>query len=459
MEELKSASQLIEENIGQKCLVEHKLVYDSAAESIEPIYFFILDLMQDEFGYNVEKIVDNFTSSPSSGHFGEIGQRATIMQQQGTKILGDINTVLRSVLNIIYDLRDFRTRIQYYDDSKSQKKEKAEAALLALKQIWIDKVDSQKGNSSISTMARQLGFQTLFDAFYIVKNESDVKKLDLNDRVKRMVLQRIQEFNIWVYQSEKELKKRYEIEKVYLKSQINSLKIYSRWVKPYLKTASKLEMKDIGRNPSLVESFSTLFLELTLLGKKKLNIENSAISEKIPFELKNYKPSRDYYSCVLVDFTFRGFPQRVTQRGDYSFGGRTEVLFRGYSLNEDELKKLDEELKKSDVYDSLKLIEGTTTESIDNLKEEIESFLNEEIEDSPKEENSKSEKNINPFLAMIGYYNKKDEKTKTTKLDKIKKDNWIEKNHLRRVAAEEAKARAFKFFDIYKKAHGMPTPE
>jgi hypothetical protein len=459
MQEYKTASQLIEENIGQKCLVEHKLIYDSAAESIEPIYFFILDLMQDEFGYNVEKIIDNFTSSPSSGHFGELGQRATIMQQQGTKILGDINTVLRSILNIIYDLRDFRTRLQYYKDVESSKKEKSEAARLALKQLWIDKVDSQKGNSSISVMARQLGFQTLFDAFYVSKNEDDVKKLDLNDRVKRMVLQRIEEFNIWLYQSGQELKKRYEIEKIYLKSQINSLKIYSRWVKPYLKTASKLEMKDIGRNPSLVDSFSTLFLELTLLGKKKLNIENSAISEKIPFELKNYKSSRDYYSCVLVDFNFRGFPQRVSQRGDYNFGGRTEVTFKGYSLNEDELKKLDEELKKSDIYDSLNLIEGTTTESIDNLKGEIESFLEEEIENSSKEEKQKLEKNVNPFLAIIGYYNKKNEKKEISKIDKIKKDNWIEKNHLRRAASEEAKAKAFKFFDIYKKAHGMPTPE
>ena len=72
---------------------------------------------------------------------------------------------LRSVLNIIYDLKEFRIRLSHYDDLKTEKKE---AAILALKQIWMDKVDIQKGNSSIKAMALgQAGFQTLIDAFLL----------------------------------------------------------------------------------------------------------------------------------------------------------------------------------------------------------------------------------------------------------------------------------------------------
>ena len=70
--------------------VVHTLIYDSAAEGLEPIYFFILDLMGD-MGLKSEKLIDNFISSPGSGHFAELGQRATIMQQQGSKMLGDID--------------------------------------------------------------------------------------------------------------------------------------------------------------------------------------------------------------------------------------------------------------------------------------------------------------------------------------------------------------------------------
>jgi len=48
---------------------EHALYYDSPTESLEPLYFWILDFMNGQFGGNVEKLIDNFTSSPGSGHF------------------------------------------------------------------------------------------------------------------------------------------------------------------------------------------------------------------------------------------------------------------------------------------------------------------------------------------------------------------------------------------------------
>ena len=77
----------------------HSLIYDSSSETLEPVYFFILDLMND-FGLGTEKLIDNFSSSVGSGYFSEMGQRKSIMQQQGAKLLGDINTVLRSVLTL-----------------------------------------------------------------------------------------------------------------------------------------------------------------------------------------------------------------------------------------------------------------------------------------------------------------------------------------------------------------------
>jgi len=459
-----SAEKIPAEEIKPKTLAEHKLVYDSSSETLEPVYFFILDLM-DDFALAPEKFVDNFSSTPGSGHFAELGQRATIMQQQSTKILGDVSTVLRSVLNIIYDLKEFRIRLQYYDDLKLDEKDKKEAALLSLKQIWMDKVDITKGNSSIKAMAFQAGFQTLIDAFLVAKDEKDVNKLDLNDRVKRILKPRIQEFNLWLEQSEKELGKRYEIEKTYLRSQVNSLKLYSRWAKPYLRAAQKLEMKEFGREPALVKTFNTILLELTLLGKLKLKVRDAALEGKLPADfakekfLKSLK--REYHSCILVDFKFRGIPQRVSQQPHYVFGGRAEITFSAYALNDDELEKINKELEKSDIEDVLKLIEGATTESLDQLQDEINFFLLEEPEEGTK---SKSRDESNPFLALIGRYEKKSEAPKESKDSKkpsedkpIKPDNFNESEHLRTLAARNAVETAFNLFDIYKKAHGMPS--
>jgi len=451
------------DEVNPKNLAEHSLVYDSSSETLEPVYFFILDLM-NEFELSPEKFVDNFTSTPGSGHFSELQTKASIMQQQATKILGDVNAVLRSVLNITYDLKEFRIRLQTYNDLESKDKEKSEAARFSLKQIWMDKVDINRGNSSIKGMAMQGGFQTLIDAFLVAKDEKDVDKIDLNDRVRRILKPRIQEFNIWVDQSGKELRRRYGIEKTYLKSQVNSLKLYSRWAKPYLRAAQQLEMSQKGREPALVKVFNTLLLELTLLGKSKIDIQSAAFERKLPEEFNKLKTKRDYFSCILVDFMFRGIPQRTQrQQGEYVFGGRAEVKFIAYALNSDELKKLDKELEKSDVEDVLRLIEGATTESLEQMQKDIDFFLEE------KDETEKSKKDgSNPFLALIGVYEKRDKSPSQTpassesrakeKIERpLKKDDWIEKNHLRRLAMTNSKEIAFDLFDIYKKAHGMPS--
>lgn len=427
----------------------HKLVYDSPTETLEPLYFYLLDLMSD-FGLRPEKLIDNFTSSPGSQHFGEMGQRVSIMQQQGAKLMGDINTVLRSVINLIYDLREYKIRLQAYKDLEDP--EKKQGAVLSLKQIWMDKVDINKGNSSIKAMALgQAGFNTLLDAFLVVNSSKDIDNLDLNDIVKRILRPRLHEFNIWLQESEGELKKRYEIEKTYLKSQVNSLKIYSRWAKPYMKAAQDLEAGETGRNPALVKMFNSLVLDLTLLGKRK-------ISSPYPNPHGRYKQKRDYFLVVLVDFNFRGIPNR-TQQG-YVIGGKAEVTFRSYALNEEELDKLNEELDKSDLSDALGLIEGTTTESLGTLEDDINEFIEEEKKEEKKESNKKRDTS-NPFMALFGVYNEKSKKEDKKKDDKkseeIKPDDWVEKTYIRTQAAIEAKQTNYSIFDIYKKSHGMAS--
>jgi len=460
-----SADKISAEEIEPNPLSEHRLVYDSTSETLEPIYFFIIDLMND-MELSPQKFVDNFSSSPGSGHFSELGQRATIMQQQGTKILADVNVVLRSVLNIIYDLKEFKIRLQHYEDARSKEDATKDAAILALKQIWMDKVDAMKGNSSIKAMAMsQLAFVTLIDAFLFAKDEKQVDKIDLNDRVKRILKPRIHEFNIWVEQSEKELRKRYEMEKAYLKSQVNSLKLYSRWAKPYLKSAAQMEMKEFGRSPALVKAFNTILLELTILGKSKLNIRDLALSGELPKEFEKFRAKRDYYMCILIDFEFRGIPQRV--QSHYVFGGRAEITFRAYTLNKDELELLDKEMEKSDITDVLKLIEGSTTESLNQIQDEINEFLEEKTTEETQKKERKSSKTSNsifyPFIAMTGKLDKaEEEKSENSKKEAkpeklILKDDWIEKNHLRKIAGEKAKEITFKLFDIYKKSHGMPS--
>jgi len=429
---------------------EHKIVYESYSDSLEPVYYFLLDLM-DDFGLQPEKLIDNFSPTPGSTQFSEMGTKATAMQQQASKALGDINTVLRSVLNIIYDLKEFQIRLQNYDDLQLGDENTQKGAKLALKQVWIDKVDSEKGGSSIAMMARQLGFETVFDAFKVADTVKDVEKLDLNERVKRIVISKVHEFNTWLKTSEQELRKRFEIEKNYLKTQVNSLQLYARWAKPYLMAAQQLEAKPSTR-ASLVKAFNRTVLELTLLGKRKIDVKGSAIEGSLPEKFAKEKvvrrQKRNYNSCMLMDFVFTAVPKQAT------YIGKAEVTFRAYALNDDELAKLKKELDESDIGDVLRLIEGATDESINQLKDDINGFLEGDILGPKEKPEEKPADESNPFLALIGFYKSSE---KATPGEKIKPDTWDEKNYIRPLAASDAISTTFDLFDIYKKAHRMAS--
>jgi hypothetical protein len=453
-----------------KALSEHNLVYQSYAESIEPVYFFIHDLMED-MGLKPEKLIDNFFSSPGSTQWQESGQRKGIMQQQAFKIMGDINMLLRSILNIVYDLRDFKIRLKMYDDVKEKVGNDKKAAVIALKQLWLDKVDAQKGRGGIHELSSgNLSFVTLRDAFFQVNSVEDIANLDLNERVKSVLFPRFKEFEIWVEQSEKELRKRYEIQRNYLKGQVSSIKLYSRWAKPYLVAASNLESEDISGKSALVKTFNRVVIEVILLGKRKYNPSDGVASGNLPAHFSKIKFPRDYYSCTLVSFTFTALP------GQGNFVGKSRVNFSSYCLNEDELELFKESMNNSDLNDVLKLIEGATEESLKQLEKDIEEFTDEKntLKDAGPSEENKKNKNSNdknPFLALVGKYNdspktvsqggfferlfKKKEEEK--KKGSIRKETWEEKEYLRKFAAEDAIETTFGIFNIYKKAHGMPS--
>lgn len=434
---------------------EHSITYDSGSEQLEPVYFWILDFMTD-LGFAVDKIVDNFVTTPGGGYFAEIGTRATKMQEEGMKILASIYPLIKTIINLLYDLKEFEIRLKQYDLANSKNSKEAESGILGLKQIWLDKVDAQKGYGSINMMARspEIGFVTLRDAFMIARKPEDVDRMDINDRVKRVLRPRVSEFLEWKDRSEAELRKRFEIEKSYLKSEVGALKLYTRWAKPYLKAAEQL--MQAGKKltePALVNAFNTILLELCLLGKKEIKVKEEAEAKMLPYTFRELKLPRKFYSCVLIDFTFRGIPQRVSQAGHYAFGGRVEVSFKAFVLNEDELKVLEKQLEKQDFADAMKIVEVTTEESLKQLAEDLDHFL------KGAEEEKKEEKSLFEYLftgAKKKEKKKEEKKEKEIELGKIKKDSF-EESIVRTYAEQQAAALCFKIYDIYKKSHGMAS--
>ena len=78
----------------------YSLIYDSMNESLEPIYFWMLDFLRDKapagLGLDLWKGPEDFEASVTSGYFGEIGQRSSLMQQKAMEYLGTINNIINS---------------------------------------------------------------------------------------------------------------------------------------------------------------------------------------------------------------------------------------------------------------------------------------------------------------------------------------------------------------------------
>jgi len=444
---------------------QFKLSYNSSSEGLEPIYFWILDFIGAD---GVDKLVDNFASSPGSGHFAEMGQRATRMQEEGMKVMQTIGVLIKSVINIIYDLRQFDQRLADYANSEKDDISKKEAGILALKQIWLDNVDIKRGNTSIKAMtfSQQGAFVTLLNAFLAVTSIEEVDKLDLNEIVKRILKQRIEEFDIWRKMSKTELTKRYNIEKAWLKSQVDSLKLYSSWAKPYFVAAEQLKSStSLSNSAALVKSFNTNLMQLTILKSKGIKVADSVISRDLPpgFEKLDKKGAvRKYNSCMLIDFKFRGIPQRVDQH--YAFGGKADVSFSGYALTDEELAEFKKRVSESDLQDALKLVDNVTESSLKEIQDDITYFLGDKEREEEKKEEKKEETSTgeNPFTALIGKgtfwgkEEKKEAKPKDSLSSLYKTENYAEKT-IRDMATLGARKSIFVVYDIYKKAHGMAS--
>ncbi len=433
----------------------YSIMYDSLAEGLEPIYFWLLDFMQDPrpSGLGMEEVIkgkDEYEAAVGSGFFSDLGAKATRMQEQAMKIMGTINVVVRSVINLIYDLREFEIRLDTYTDLHSEDKDKRESAELASRALWMDQVDIKRGRGSINNLTQQLQFVTLRDAFLYAKNEEDVNNLDLNDRVKRILKARLNEYLKWKEYSEKELRKRYNIEKSYLKSQVNSLKYYTTWVKPYLIAAKKLGMANFTRsgldNPNIVNLFNNVEIHLSLLGKNKI------IPAFVHPDYANLKFEDGYYSCVEIEIMFRTVPRTMqTREGNvYVHSGKTQINFRAYAFTEKQLSRIN----KLKTEEDLELIENMTEVSLHEIQEDIEHFLG-KPEEEKKEEKVKYP---NPFSGLKEGFKQAVNPLKMVYNTFTFKDANLgnfQENKIKKYALKDAKGKCDVIYDLYKKAHGM----
>jgi hypothetical protein len=498
---LKAKGKSVTQILRGDAISTHDLIYDSFGEAMEPTYYWILDFLREQLGYNVEKTYDFFAASEASGYFGEMGQRRTALETrisgggQAPGLFGTINMVIKSIINLLYDLKTFDLRLKHYDDIKVKDPSIKKSAFEALKGIWLNEVDKTKGNAAIDVLAQQLNFITLRDAFMVVpvqdwyvpnadsKKISEVKekavkyveKMDLTDVVKRILAPRIKEFIDWVYLSEKELRMRQSVEKAYLKAQYSALRAYTKWARPYLIATQKLipveytelleEHKELGIGPEAIPTpFHAIWFYIELMGSKAADIDlirpGVGVYKKLSAELKDKK--NQPFSVLNIRFAFRGSPQTMKgAKGEIITinTGRLFIRFCSYVMQ----KKHLELLSKREDEEVLKFIDVMTTETLEAMADDFKKYLEEETKKEEEKIKTAFELPfstfVKPLFGSLGTFNKlaKDIFKQMPKLGLDSGEAW-KVARLKLIAAEKAKKDCFAVFEKYRKANKMITP-
>jgi hypothetical protein len=212
----------------------------------QPEYFSVMQMFAT-IGYRPIRIAESVDPSALSSLMNMVLEKKKNLEDRVMQLLGSINTVLKSLIAMIYELKELDRNIYFYDELKDTNKEKAEAAELALKRVFLDTVDSRKGGASLSALSRSPtqgqggpGFIDIMSVFYQVKSLKEVSQIDRNEQYKNILKNRYIEYEKWKEINGNDLKSRKSILLQYLKSQMGSFNLYVDWCSTYLSLLSKM---------------------------------------------------------------------------------------------------------------------------------------------------------------------------------------------------------------------------
>ncbi|MFH1210813.1 MAG: hypothetical protein V1645_02750 [archaeon] len=437
---------------------QQKLIVEQMGSSAEPSYFWIVNFLQHEngLGYVVEKTSDVFSATEMSTFFGAAEERKQRQQERVSQYLATIGSMTKSVFQMVRELRIMDERLEYY--VKSLKGD--EAAEIALKNIWTTVVEGGAENAtSIFGLSRKLGFVIIPDLFFKInpingsagvdRAVNSLKDEGINSRVRSVLKHKLTEYYIWKEKTYQELKWGKNFRLKALNQHYQSMRMYIKWVKPFLRNIQRLELQQ-SNAPEMVSAFETSLIQLELMAYKKTyelltdrGMVEREFTEKIP--------------CIRVLFRFVTLPEMAFQKEFQRaavHAGRTEITIQGFVLTPEEL----EGYKKGKELEDLELLRSLDS-SLDSLGDELKNYLIEAGEIVKDAEDKKSSGTfymkdvISPFTSVIKGFGDLFGGLKWDSGNK-KKLSYYEREQ-EDIAAKVVAEHVYTLYDVYKKTHSM----
>ena len=360
---------------------QYRLIIDSTQAGVEEKYFWLLRYLLKEapFGRSYQrsgkviKTKDVYTAGETSSYWGSIEQRRAAQIDKFQQIMGNIGTMLKSLFQLLRELRVMDERLGYYKQSYQRDRN----AEVALKSIWVDMVEGgAKNPGSVTGLASQVGFVTLPDFFYMVHPrdvdsvQSELNNLhrgSINRKVKEVLGRKLYQYLTWKEKTYRELNIGREFKLKYMIQHYQVIRLYLNWLRPYLRNIKRLQMKGNVMEKDIIAAFETSKVELEFLAIKMKYEKETLYGNKEPMEF------HDFFPCVRVSVNFVAIPEMSYQQ-DFQRGavhrGRSEIHIEAFITTEKEIKKYLKKLEESD----LELLSSVDS-SIEALKDDLNYYL------------------------------------------------------------------------------------
>ncbi len=450
----------------------YRFTVENQTASLEESYYWLLHFLKFDMGFaKVDKIYDIFSASESSALFGNNAQRLAIQQDKASQYLVQIGQLVKQLFPLVRELRVIDERLEMYDNWKKNK-----SADISLKHTYINLVEGGTQNpDSVYGLAQRLGFTVLPDLFlgthvYSTKdvdNEVDNGSAsEFNKSVKAVLKRKLFLYINWKEKTEKELRAKRQFQLRYMRQHWNVIKLYIDWLKPYLRSASRLtQNKRLTDSAEIISAFDTTRAEIEVLVKK-------------PHDLKK---KDGHYQCVIVNCSYTTVPKMAYnpqyQQQNVAQTGRIDVSLRSYGWHEKDIEAFKKMRQQEDI-NMLKTIDGNVAGALDALGEDFENYLleSEDVQALEKDAAAKKKQKAHEKKLQEAYNKKKKEgyfdiftsvgkgfqELFTAGFDpekkKAKKDSEEPKGPNKKIKEKAAKSAAFFMgvtFQVYKKAHKM----
>jgi len=84
---------------------QRTLNYENIGDSVEALYFSLLDEITSHDSWQVTKLVDSFVATPGSGLFGDLTRRQTQMQQEALKTLANAHQRAQHIFHLLSEIK------------------------------------------------------------------------------------------------------------------------------------------------------------------------------------------------------------------------------------------------------------------------------------------------------------------------------------------------------------------